>query len=328
MSPAMPVPTSLRAYLALPFTGVLMAAGPCDLDPVPDEDAGQAASEDGMAEAGDETPADDAADDAEDDAADDTADDTSGDTADTGPEACPGNPDPECTTAAACGNGEICVGCECVPQPEKCSSGNAFEQECLVGADCGPMEYCFQCECLSDCSNGPGACQTDDECSDGEVCTECKCVPPRCECGILTGCENPLDACDGCNCMACGSDTGFPVDPVGEEFPEVVVSGTTIVANVTGEADACFEALCVVEISNGLAANVFFNAVNSESGDLVFFSPEEGMIAPFETAVLELSANACNMPGEYTDRIFFQNADTLLELGPVDIAITLTNVAG
>ncbi len=283
------------------------------------------------------------------------------DSTNTGPAECPDNPDPECTTSNACGNGEICAACECVPIPDDCSDPAAAN--CADSDDCGPLAFCSGCVCQSHCEAGFSECLSDDECpgdstcgfdeTDGcicsgtsepdtddggcfddedcassESCVEGECVDAgACECGADNPCGNPLDTCDGCDCLSCGSGQASPVDPVGEEFPEVVVSGTMISADLSGLEEACADALCVVEISNGLAANVFFNALNDEVfGDPVFLVPPEGTIEPFGSAVLEVRANACNIPGDYMDTIFLQNADDLLELGPVDISITLTQL--
>ena len=57
---------------------------------------------------------------------------------------CPDNPDPECTTAAGCGQDEICAGCECVPTPDGCNPELA---NCVDDEDCSEGLQCVLCTC-------------------------------------------------------------------------------------------------------------------------------------------------------------------------------------
>ena len=275
-----------------------------------------------------------------------------------GPADCPDNPDPECTTSNACGNNEICVACECVPEPEGCNDPAAAN--CVSNDDCPTNQVCTNCvcgsmcdetapnECLvnADCSSGDcildatnvcicdpsmecdvaaGDCLGDSDCSVNEECIDCSCIS-TCECSLLDNpCEGPGLSCDGCNCVECGSGEASPViQSLGEETPEIVVLGTMLTGNVTGEAGACPDSLCVVEITNNFPFEVFFNASNNPMIDPLYFTPDEGMVPGNSTLILELTSNACDMPGMMEDTIFFQNPIELNEYGRVDIAIDLT----
>ncbi|MEM6989624.1 MAG: hypothetical protein AAF721_03980 [Myxococcota bacterium] len=168
---------------------------------------------------------------------DSTGDDGSGDGEATGDddgadETGPGDgncgPDPECTTSAACGNGELCSECMCVPIPSECGDSN----ECLEDSDCGPSEFCFDCACVHPCTMVDGAscladdvcdsgvcdprscmcaepgactaadaCQTDDDCTGSATCDleSCTCSED-CECGVEAETCREGTVCDGCNC--------------------------------------------------------------------------------------------------------------------------------
>lgn len=256
-----------------------------------------------------------------------------------GPAQCPDNPDPECTTANACGNNEICVACECVPQPEDCS--DPLTANCIEDEDCGDGRVCVACQCFDDesgttadvldttgdyCSVLSGdECESAADCSANEECMSCTCVS-NCECSLLDNpCADPGLSCDGCNCVACGSGEASPViQSIDQETPEIVVQGTMLSANVTGEMGECPDSLCVVEITNNFPFEVFFNAVNSPVLDPVYLSPDEGMLPASSTTILELRSDVCDMPGTVMDTIFFQNPIELNEYGRVDITIELT----
>lgn len=284
--------------------------------------------------------------------------DTGSGSSDGGPAECPDNPDPECTTANACGNNEICVACECVPEPEGCDDPAAAN--CISSDDCPTNQVCSNCvcesmcdetapnECLvdSDCPSGAcildainlcvceggmecdvvaGDCLDDSFCSENEQCVDCACVS-TCECDAQDNpCEDPGLSCDGCNCVACGSGEASPViRSLGQTTPEIVVFGTMISASVTGEAGECPDSLCVVEITNNFPFEVFFNAVNNPIIDPVYLTPDEGILPAKGTTILELTSNACDVPGAVMDAIFFQDPIDLIEYGRVDIAIDLT----
>lgn len=169
-----------------------------------------------------------------------------------GPEECPGVSDPECTTSAACGNGEICVTCECVPQPEGCDDPGAAD--CLEDSDCGDLEACFDCVCLPACDQEAGdecathehcgegrfcidppgdeacfcddfdpmcpedaLCAADSDCMKGDVCEDCVCITP-CDCESDEQCTAPA-TCDGCDCVVDGEDD--PVDDCTDDLGPV-----------------------------------------------------------------------------------------------------------
>ncbi|MEM6989112.1 MAG: hypothetical protein AAF721_01400, partial [Myxococcota bacterium] len=182
------------------------------------------------------------------DGADGTADDGP-----VGPPECPDNPDPECTTDAACGNNEVCSGCACVELPSDCMNPEA--PQCVTDAECTSPGTCVACVCLFACADMPDAeCTTDNDCfgggtcseADGCVCTggtpcsdpddECAtdadcgggpCNPETCSCEIPCECGPTVEAtcetgevCDGCDCMPAPGEAD-PTDDCADDFAAV-----------------------------------------------------------------------------------------------------------
>ena len=148
-------------------------------------------------------------------------------------------PNPECTTGNACGNGEICVDCQCVPTPDECpdpATANCIsDADCPSGESCGPTCLCSNEECADPKAN---QCTSSNDCPRGQQCAfmggeGCDCYPP-CECGDDE--DPPCDrgmTCDGCSCVALPGETD-PEDDCTDDFgdvtcnPSIDIVGTTV----------------------------------------------------------------------------------------------------
>jgi len=206
----------------------------------------------------------------DDDAMEPTANPTGGPV---GPPECPDNPDPACTTDAACGNNEACSACECVPLPDDCA--DPVNPECVADAECPQPGSCQACLCVLACSDTPGAeCVTDDDCFDVGTCSEadgCVCIgEPVCG-GPDAECTNDAECGDGtCDLDTCFCDIPCECGKRGEGTCEAgeVCDGCDCVS-APGEADPrndCADDFAAVECDPSI--DIVGTAISCAGGEV------------------------------------------------------------
>ena len=209
---------------------------------------------------------------------------------------CPGVPDPECTTNAGCGLGEICSDCMCEPLPPECAGSP--DPECVSDSDCEQLEVCTDCICNSICDEVDGSdCEEDADCSRDEACVACFCLPsdddgcPRdAVCLVDQDCALG-ESCVDCSCVAPRTDDP-PNDCTDGKLPLDCIPDIDLLdIDVTcSEGDITVAATVAGGDPIAMPMGEQLRTVN-------FVTPNYGLIAMLETQALDGPYGPCTTPG-------------------------------